>query len=173
MIVKLHDIEESIVVKGTMDGSKYKRPEDTDLTFESPIEFELTVSKFGSDVRVEGQVKCTMRLTCDRCAESFPLPVSAHLDIELAQKDDQPKVAEMELSDEEVNLYYYESDELELDPYVYEEVVLAIPIKSLCNEACKGICPECGKNRNAEDCKCGDSKGTDLGDKLKAFLKEG
>ncbi len=173
MIVKLHDIEESIVVKGTMDGSKYKRPEDADLAFESPIEFELTVSKFGTDVRVEGPVSCTMRITCDRCAESFPLPVSAHLDIGLAPKDDQPELPEVELGDEELSLYYYEGDELELEPYVYEEVMLAIPIKALCNEACKGICPICGKNRNAEECKCGDSRGAVLGEKLKVFLKEG
>ncbi len=172
MIVKLHDIEESIIVRGTMDGSKYKRPEDADLSFESPIEYELTVSKMGSNVRVEGPVKCTMRLVCDRCLETFVLPVSAHLDIELAPKGDQPKLPEVELTGDEMNLYYFEGDELELEPYVYEEVMLAIPIKALCSEACKGICPVCGKNQNIEDCKCVAPKGTALEEKLKAFLKE-
>src|SRR5208283_951386 len=90
MIVKLHDIEESIIVRGTMDGSRYKRPEDADLFFESPIEFELTVSKIGGNVRVEGPVKCTMKLFCDRCLDAFSLPVSAYLDIELAPTGDQP-----------------------------------------------------------------------------------
>ncbi len=172
MIVKLHDIEESIVVKGTMDGSKYKRAEDTDLTFDSPVEYELTVSKVGDNVRVEGPVKCTLALVCDRCAESFRFPVSGRLDLELAPKTDEPKLAEMELTGDEVNLNYFEGDELDLDPYIYEEVMLAIPIKALCDELCKGICPVCGKNQNKETCTCVNSRGTVLGDKLKEFLKE-
>ena len=172
MIVKLHDIEESITVKGTMDGSRYKRPEDADLSFESPVEYELTVSKIGTDVRVEGLVRCTMSLLCDRCLETFSFPVSAHLDIELAPKDNQPKLPEVELRDEEMDTYYFEGDELELDPYVYEEVILAIPIKALCDDVCKGICPVCGKNRNTETCECGAPKGLSLGEKLQAFLKE-
>ncbi|HVN23608.1 MAG TPA: DUF177 domain-containing protein [Syntrophorhabdales bacterium] len=173
MIVKLHDIEESIVARGTMDGSKYKRPEDADLEFESPIEFELVVSKMGSDVRVEGPVKCTLRLSCDRCLESFLFPVNGRVDIELAPKSDEPKLPEMELTGEETSLYYYEGDELDLDPYIYEEVMLAIPIKALCNEFCKGICPVCGKNQNTETCRCDTSKSMVLGEKLQKFLKKG
>ncbi len=172
MIVKLHDIEESIAVKGAVDGSRYKRAEDTDLSFESPIEYEVTVSKIGENLRVEGPVRCTMRLLCDRCLEAFPLPVNARLDIELAPKKDQPSLPEAELTGEEMNLYYFEGDELELDPYIYEEVMLAVPIKALCDEACKGICPVCGKNRNTETCTCGTNKGTALGEKLQAFLKQ-
>ena len=172
MIVKLHDIEESITVRGTMDGSRYKRPEDADLVFESPIEYELTVTKMGENVRVEGPVKCTMRLPCDRCLEEFPLPVSARLDIELAPKSDQPTLPEVELTGEDMDRYYFEGDELELEPYIYEEVMLAIPIKALCDEACKGICPVCGKNRNRETCNCGTSRGTAFEEKLQTFLKD-
>ena len=172
MIVKLHDIEESIIVKGAMDGSKYKRPEDADLIFETPVEYELSVTKIGSNVRVEGPVRCVMRLFCDRCLEAFSLPVSAHLGIELAPAGDRSTLPEVELAGEEMDLDYFEGDELELDPYVYEEVMLAIPIKALCDEACKGICPVCGKNQNTEACKCGASKGTVLGERLQALLKD-
>jgi uncharacterized protein len=172
MIVKLHDLEESLTVRGTFDGSSYKRPEDADLSFETPIEYELTVTKIGNEVRVEGPVKCALKLLCDRCAEAFSLPVSAHLDIELAPKEEQPNLPEMELAGEELSLYYFEGDELDLDPYVYEEVMLAIPIKALCDEGCKGICPVCGKNQNREICECGASKGSGLAEKLQALLKD-
>jgi len=172
MIIKLHDIEESITVKGTMDGSRYKRPEDVDLTFESPIGYELTVSKMGSDVHINGPVSCTLRLSCDRCLEAFSFPVSAYLDIELTPRADDETLAELELKNEDLNLYVYEGDELELDPYVFEEVMLAVPIKALCDDACKGICPVCGKNQNVETCECGKSRGTSLGEKLQTFLKE-
>lgn len=172
MIIKLHDIEESIAVTGTMDGSRYKRPEDADLAFESPIAYDLTVSKMGNDVRVNGPVRCTLRLSCDRCLEGFSFPVSAYLDIELTPKGGDETPAELELKGEDLNLYVYEGDELELDPYVFEEVMLAVPIKALCDDACKGICPACGKNQNSETCECGKSRGTSLGEKLQTFLKD-
>jgi uncharacterized protein len=172
MIIKLHDIEESLTVKGTLDGSRYKRPEDVDLGFESPIAYELTVSKTGNDVHVSGPVHCSLRLSCDRCLEAFSFPVSAYLDIELAPKGNAEETSELELKNEDLNLYTYEGDELELDPYVFEEVMLAVPIKALCDEACKGICPACGKNQNTEACECSKDRGTSFGEKLQAFLKE-
>jgi uncharacterized protein len=172
MIVKLHDIEESIAVRGTMDGSRYKRPDDVDLSFESPIEYELTVSKMGTDVRINGPIRCTLKLSCDRCLEAFSCPVSAYLDIGLAPKADEAKPAELELKSEDLNLYFFEGDELELEPYVYEEVMLGVPIKALCGDACKGMCPVCGKNQNIETCECGKSRGTSLAEKLQAFPKD-
>ncbi len=172
MIIKLHDIEESLTVKGRMDGSRYKRPEDAELSFESPIEYELTVTKIGSNVHVSGPVQCALKLSCDRCLEPFSFPVKAHLDIELAPRGDEPKLPEVELKGEEMNLYYYEGDELEIEPYVYEEIMLGVPIKALCAEMCKGICPVCGKNQNIETCECESSKGTILGEKLRTFLKD-
>jgi len=172
MIIKLHDIEDSITVRGTMDGSRYKRPEDEDVAFESPIEYELTVTKIGENLRVEGPVKGSLRLLCARCLEEFSFSVRTHLDVEVAPKSDQPKGSELELKNEEMDLYYYEGDELEIDPYVYEEVMLAVPIKAPCSDACKGICPVCGKNRNIEACECAKPDGTALGEKLKSFLKK-
>jgi uncharacterized protein len=162
MIVKLHDIEESIAVRGTMDGSRYKRPEDVDLSFESPIEY----------VRIYGPVRCTLKLSCDRCLEAFSCPVSAYLDIELAPRADEAKPAELELQSEDLNLDFFEGDELELEPYVYEEAMLGVPIKALCDDACKGMCPVCGKNQNTETCECGKSRGTSLAEKLQAVLKD-
>ena len=172
MIVKLYDIEESLTVRGTMDGSRYKRPEDVEIAFESPIDYALTIQKMGDNLHIWGPVHATLRLTCDRCLEGFTLPVDAQMNVELAPKGDAPKAAEMELRGDEMNLEYYEGDELELDPYVFEEVMLAVPIKVLCNEACKGICPECGKNRNGGECVCKGTEGTPLGEKLKTFLQD-
>ena len=155
-----------------MDGSRYKRPDDVDLSFESPIEYELTVSKMGTDVRINGPIRCTLTLSCDRCLEAFSCSVSAYLDIGLAPRADEAKPAELELKSEDLNLYFFEGDELELEPYVYEEVMLGVPIKALCGDACKGMCPVCGKNQNTETCECGKSRGTSLAEKLQAFPKD-
>jgi uncharacterized protein len=68
--------------------------------------------------------------------------------------------------------YYFKGDEIDIDPYVFEEVMLNLPIKTLCSDACKGMCPVCGKNLNNGDCRCEKTGSSTLGEKLKSFLKE-
>jgi uncharacterized protein len=172
MIIKLYDISEHLAVKGTVDGSRFKRPEDTDVSFASLINYDLTLMKSGQNVWVRGPVNAKLSLTCDRCLEAFICAVQADLDIELVPKGKGPDAAELELQSEELDQYYYEGEEIDLDPYVYEEVMLSIPIKNLCSESCKGMCPVCGKNLNLGECRCDKTGATVLSEKLKSFLKE-
>jgi uncharacterized protein len=172
MIIRLYDIEQGISVSGTVDGSRLKRPEDADLSFLSPIEYDLRVSKAGVNIWVQGPVRARLSLVCARCLEEFAFSVQTEMDIELLPKESTPVSPELELKTEEMNIYYYEGDEVDIDPLVFEEVMLDMPIKALCSEACKGICPGCGKNLNLEECQCEKSGSSALGEKLKSFLKE-
>ncbi len=52
----------------------------------------------------------------------------------------------------ESGLLYPESGIIDLAPLVREYMWLAFPIKPLCAEDCRGLCPVCGANRNVEDC---------------------
>jgi uncharacterized protein len=172
MIIRLYDIEQGISVRGTMDGSRLKRPEDTDVSFLSPVEYDLKVSKAGVNIWIKGPVRARLSLVCARCLEQFAFSVETEMDIELWPKESAPSAPEVELKTEELNVYYYEGDEIDLDPLVFEEVMLNMPIKALCSEACKGICPGCGKNLNLEACQCEKGGTSVLGEKLKSFLKE-
>ena len=53
-----------------------------------------------------------------------------------------------------MDVYYFEGDEIDLDPYVFEEVMLDMPIKALCSECMRGYLSVCGKNLNFEECGC-------------------
>ena len=171
MIIKLYDLQDTISVKGSLDGAKLRRPEDTDIGFASPIEYEITIQKVGDNVWLRGPVSAELSLTCARCLEEFTFPVSSNLDIELLPRQKTPAGEEVELKTDEMNVYYFEGDEIDIDPYVFEEVMLDLPLKALCSDACKGICPVCGKNRNVEECGC-EKTGTAMGEKLKIFLKD-
>ncbi len=50
--------------------------------------------------------------------------------------------------------YTYDGEEILLDPFVHEALVLNIPAKIVCDEECKGLCPICGVNRNRVACSC-------------------
>jgi uncharacterized protein len=172
MIIKLYDIEQGISVKGRLDGNRFKRPEDSDLSFLSPVEYDLRLSKSGDNVWVQGPVQARLSLTCDRCLEAFAFSIESEMDIELLPKADALETPEVELQTDEMNLYYFEGDEIDLDPYVFEEVMLNLPIKALCSESCKGMCPSCGHNLNIEHCHCETIAAGTLAEKLKPFLKE-
>lgn len=60
----------------------------------------------------------------------------------------------MELADDDLDLYSYDNEEIDLTPLFRDQVVLAVPFAPLCKEDCKGLCPQCGADRNLEPCDC-------------------
>jgi uncharacterized protein len=54
-------------------------------------------------------------------------------------------------SDEE-ETYGLAGDEIDVEPLVRDAVLLDLPLAPLCREACQGLCPVCGANRNEADC---------------------
>ncbi len=43
---------------------------------------------------------------------------------------------------------------MDFDKLVNTEILPEMPMKVLCNEECKGICPKCGTDLNEKDCGC-------------------
>jgi uncharacterized protein len=170
LIIKLSDIEDKLVLKGEMINSAFKNLEERQFTVEAPVLFELLVKKQEDSIRIAGPVKSTVIMTCSRCLEEFSCSIDTYLDIKLAPKGLVPQATEAELRQDDMDIYYYDGDEIDLDPFIYDEVLLNVPVRPLCREDCAGICHSCGKNRNVEPCSCRQPVNTALGEKLKTFL---
>jgi len=169
MVIRLSEIEDGAVLKGKIDGSRLKGTKDDEFSFLTPVDYEIIVRKFEDSVRVEGSIGCSLSMICGRCLDAFPFRIQAYLDVGLIKKVPVPD-NEIELAEEDLDVYYYESDEIDIDPLVYEEVLLNVPIKPLCREDCKGLCAVCGKNGNIEECHCDKVTHTLFEEKLKIFL---
>jgi uncharacterized protein len=106
------------------------------------------------DIRVKGAVTAQLELPCARCLE----PVAHKLDhqFELLYRPLGADAGKEELSvtAAEAEVGYYQGEGLLLEDVVREQVLLAVPLKAICRENCKGLCPHCGKNLNAETCAC-------------------
>ena len=172
MIIKLYDIQEGLSVRGALDASTFKRPEDSDISFVSPVDYELKIARAGDSIWMRGPVRGRLSLTCARCLEQFTFSAASGLDIELLPRNEAPSASEVELKTGEMDMHYFEGEEIDIDPYVFEEVMLNMPLKALCGELCKGICPSCGKNLNIEECRCERTGSAVLTEKLKTFLKD-
>lgn len=170
MIIKFSEIEDGVVLSGEIDGLQYKNTDDADFTFISPVKYELHVKKYEDGIHLKGIVSSDLSLLCSRCLDDFKYPIRAVFDVDITQKSSLQDEDEVELKGEDLDVYFFENNEIDLNPLVYEEVLLNIPMKPLCREECQGLCDSCGKNRNYETCSCDKKQDTPLGEKLKSFL---
>jgi uncharacterized protein len=112
----------------------------------------LEVEPDGNDVFVHGRLAATMPQTCSRCLEDFAARVDAPVDVRLVPK---PSGADsVELGADDLDVDFYENDELDVTRVVANEATLALPMKPLCREDCRGLCRACGANRNVTPCTC-------------------
>jgi uncharacterized protein len=103
-----------------------------------------------SGVLVQGAVESQLRLECVRCLELFDFPITLDLEETFRLGGARPS--------QDV-LYEVQDDGwIDLAPLLREQAWIAIPMKSLCQPDCKGLCPECGVNLNLEVCTCDRTK---------------
>ena len=117
------------------------------ITEKNPVDFTFT--NIGVDeAKVEGSVKLVFEAECDRCLTAVPVC----LDLVFERVVTSPgKTTEDE---EEEAPSYMDGYQLDVETFVYDEILLNWPAKILCKEDCKGVCPVCGQNRNEKECGC-------------------
>jgi uncharacterized protein len=108
-------------------------------------------------IHVRGRLHADVALHCGRCLEGFSMALDQELDLFYLPHEagqDQEEEDEVELSDRDVVVAYYEGDRLDLGEVIREQLFLAVPLSRLCREDCQGLCPHCGVNRNQQACAC-------------------
>ena len=108
-------------------------------------------------IHVRGRLQAEVALSCGRCLEGFALSLDQELDLFYLPHEagqDQEEEDEVELSDRDVVVAYYEGDRLDLGDVIREQVFLSVPLTRLCREDCRGLCPQCGANLNLGSCGC-------------------
>lgn len=171
MIVKVSDIEDTVILKGMIEGDTPQSHEERGFAFAAPILYNLTITRFDRSLRVMGTVESSLLMTCGRCLEEFEYHVKSRIDIGLEPEALLPSgEVEIELKRDDLDIHFYKGDEVDLDLLVHEEVLLNIPISPICDVDCKGLCEVCGRNRNKEVCDCNTRSTSLLAERLTAFL---
>ncbi len=124
------------------------------LSLLSPVRAALRVDKFGAEVLAKGEVKTRVELQCSRCLKSFPQDMDVMVNVVYHPAEELKGDERHEIKDDELDLGFYQGDELDVDDLVMEQILLNVPMKPLCSDACKGICPKCGADLNAKACNC-------------------
>ena len=107
--------------------------------------------------RLSGRLVSEVEFSCVRCLESFTARLREELDLlYLPQSDNVAAEGEDAhgLGDDDLAVSFYRDDEIDLAHMIWEQIVLALPMKPICKPDCQGLCPVCGVNRNIESCSC-------------------
>jgi uncharacterized protein len=131
--------------------------DDEDYRVVAPVSLEFTIHKDHDRFRLVGTVATTLELACSRCLEPFTRPVNATFDLRYLPQgaaSDEAASDESETRDDDVSTTFYQDEAIDLSELLREQFYLVLPMKPLCSESCKGLCPECGVNLNVETCAC-------------------
>ena len=134
---------------------RFVPPDDPfSLKLLKPVNVVLFLEKSADHVRVTGTIKGDLEVACHRCLNPVSLPLDERVDMYLVAEARTEGDEEEEL-DSDVLLYeFFDGEVIEVDELVAEQIFLALPVKVLCSENCRGICPGCGANLNDEACGC-------------------
>jgi uncharacterized protein len=122
-----------------------------------------------------GEVVFTADLVCSRCLDPLPFANRSSFTVRYRPRSAAPATEEseeLEVAGEELDVEYYTDRLINVRSLAIEQIQLAIPMKALCDDACQGLCPECGSNRNREECGCGESLTDPRWDALKQMREQ-
>ena len=110
-----------------------------------------------NDIRVAGELKTRVELSCARCLEPITQDLTRTFDLLYRPQGSDAGKEEMSVTAAEAEVSYYQGEGLLLEDVLREQVLLAVPLKAVCREDCKGLCLHCGQNLNQGQCNCAEA----------------
>lgn len=128
------------------------------------VTWDLDVRRITGGVEVSGKVSGPVTLECARCLEEFEYPVN------LALKEHALWISEEEIEPgvDYAEEYLVLDGILDILPVLRDAICFSFPVKRVCSDECRGICPVCGVNLNLEQCGCSKQE---VDERLKPLLE--
>jgi uncharacterized protein len=140
-----------------------------DAVLGEPVTTDFVLTHLDRDLHVDGSLKTNISFRCSRCTKEFSRTFDASFDLDYVP---QPKWsnegAEIELKYDEMDVAYYDGIALDVNLMILEQIELAMPMKFVCREDCKGLCYKCGADLNEGACLC---KNEEIDSRLSTLLE--
>ncbi len=148
------------------DAAKINKPLNTSEILENvgggfelkvPVDAEFRIHQQAADVySMSGSLKALAETACNRCGKLTPVVLEQHFKYVLRVEAEPDLSTEYQCSDEDCETLFLAESSLDSHEILREQILLAIPLRQLCNESCKGLCKKCGVNLNNKKCQCGE-----------------
>jgi len=110
--------------------------------------------QFINDIRMAGELSVQIEIPCARCLEPIARDLNRKFDLLYRPQGSDAGREELSVTAAEAEIGYYRGEGLLLEDVLREQVLLALPLRVICREDCKGLCPHCGQNLNWGQCNC-------------------
>lgn len=129
---------------------------DGECVFTGPVTGDIAVEREFDHLKAIGRVRVPINLTCGRCLVTYASAIDSSFKVIFRKETERHTEVEdeTELCDDDLVSSTYSGDELDLAHEIEEQVAMEVPLKPLCDEGCKGLCPSCGADLNRDSCSC-------------------
>ncbi len=147
-------IDVSAILKelgGKIAVNGYVELGDTDFLgetygFSEPVKVQGDISNNGKSLILKAECTGSMKTRCARCMKEINVPIEFTLDENLIQGDDGNAYDD--------DVIVFDGTQVDIDEIVADGFLMNVDGKYLCQEDCRGLCPECGADLNEGDCGC-------------------
>jgi uncharacterized protein len=134
--------------------------------FKNSVTVDVRLDKASRQMYLRSDIRTSGSFQCDRCLEVFDQELSTHFNMMYVYDELDTK----QFPADEVHVLSPDTVSIDIAEDVRQMVELSVPLKLLCREDCKGLCPRCGTNWNHESCTCAEEKGDSRWTKLKDVI---
>jgi len=114
------------------------------------VEIQVDIEKRSPQYVLKSLVQISGRFACDRCTREFEKRLSGEGRVIFSSDE-----AMLEMSEaDEIHYLAPDAKEIDITPDLRDTILLAIPMKLLCSEECRGLCAGCGADLSIESCRC-------------------
>lgn len=156
---RVHEISEEI---GDLDGT---------IT-SAPLTGRVRIVRMPRTILVDASLGTEVVLNCSRCLEELVLPLTIEFVEEYEPTIDIETGLAVESADDLDRFHIDQNHVLNIAEAVREYGLLAMPMQPICRSDCRGLCPECGQNRNLVECDCSSGDIDSRLAELQALLKD-
>ena len=128
--------------------------DDDRVRLVSPVEVSGNILPRGRGIALQGRLSATVEVDCDRCLSPVTIPVDGNIDLRYTTVQDYQSSPASEIEAADMTLSVFDGAAIDLDEAVKEQLLLAVPARTVCREDCRGLCPVCGADRNRSECQC-------------------
>jgi uncharacterized protein len=157
MILHLDEFEHDRLQRRRFEASAEEAAallKDTGYRFAGGLVADLEADLVGTTIRVTGEVDTTVEYECGRCLETRQQPVSIEAEFVLMSRADWDETYEhddeIELEADDMDVSFYEGEDIDLTPLVREAILLELPTLPRCPDDRKDECDEAYR-RNVGD----------------------
>lgn len=154
MKIRLHEIGDEPFTWSVEERVPAAALERDELLELSPISWSGTIDRLDAGYLMRARLAYEQTLACQRCLGSVSLTVDEPVDLLMVMHERGADEEERELEEKDLGVLVVDDDEVDLQPILLEQLQLNVPMRPLCREECKGLCPTCGADLNQGECRC-------------------